>query len=265
MATPPRTIEGWYCLHDLRRLDWAHWRSLSDDDREDIAEEAVDFMARCARAEDAPEGSSTWAAIPGHKGDMLFIHFRPDLEHLTRLEHGFNQLALADFTERTYSFVSVTELSQYVAGEQVTRTDAEGRSPQQDAFVQRRLKPEIPATRFLSFYPMDKRRNQGANWYTLPLEERARMMRSHGRIGAGYKGQVQQIVTGSIGFDDWEWGVTLFADDALPLKKIVQEMRFDEASAIYADFGPFFVGVQMKPEELGAYLLGQWPHGEPAP
>jgi len=264
MATPPRTIEGWYCLHDLRRLDWAAWRSVPQAEREALAAEAAEFMARCARAEDAPEGNSTWAAVPGHKGDMLFIHFRPELEQLTRLEHRFNQLALADFTERTYSFVSVIELSQYVAGEQATRPAAEGGSPQLSEFVQRRLKPELPPTRYVCFYPMDKRRLPGANWYTLPLEERARMMRSHGQVGAAYKGQVQQIVTGSIGFDDWEWGVTLFAEDALPLKKIVQEMRFDEASAIYGEFGPFFVGVQMRPEDLRAYLLGQWPQREPA-
>ena len=88
--------------------------------------------------------------------------------------------------------------------------------------------------------------------------------RSHGRIGIGYKGRVQQIVTGSIGFDDWEWGVTLFADDALPLKKIVQEMRFDEGSALYGEFGPFFVGVQMAPEQLAPYLLGTWPETAPS-
>src|SRR5690606_13639202 len=144
MAVAPRTLEGWYCLHDLRSLDWAHWRSLSDSERQAIAEEAAAFMARCARAEDTGEGASPSAAVPGHKGDMLFLHMRPGLQQLTRLEHQFNQLALADFTERTYSFVSVTKLSQYVAGAKATATPAEESTPEQEAFIQRRLKPELP-------------------------------------------------------------------------------------------------------------------------
>lgn len=259
MAVPPRTLEGWYCLHDLRRLDWGRWRNAPPAEREQAVAELVDFLKACREVADAPEGSSAFAAVPGHKGDLLFMHLRPELEDLVRLEHRFNQLAVVAYMERTTSFVSVTELSQYVAGERATATEPEARSPEQEAFVQRRLKPELPRTRYMSFYPMDKRRGEQVNWYTLPLEERARMMRSHGRIGAGYKGQVQQLVTGSVGLDDWEWGVTLFADDALPLKKIVQEMRFDEASSLYGLFGPFYVGVQMEPGQVGAYLQGQWP------
>lgn len=259
MAVAPRTLEGWFCFHDLRRLDWARWWALPAEQREEATTQAVEFLSACVRVEDAEEGASTFAAVPGHKGDLLFMHLRPQLEDLVRLEHRFNQLALASYMERTTSFVSVTELSQYVAGERATATEPEERTPEQQAFLERRLKPQLPRTRYLSFYPMDKKRGESINWYTLPLEERARMMRSHGRVGMNYKGQVQQLVTGSIGLDDWEWGVTLFADDALPLKKIVQEMRFDEASSLYGIFGPFYVGVQMTPEQVGAYLRGQWP------
>src|SRR5690606_6682878 len=140
------------------------------------------------------------------------------MEQLVALEHRFNQTRFGDFTERSYSFVSVVELSQYVEGERATKP-AE-RTPEQEVYIQRRLKPQLPPTRYLSFYPMDKRRGETVNWYTLDFASRVEMMRSHGRIGAAYKGQVQQMVTGSIGFDDWEWGVTLFADEALPLKKI---------------------------------------------
>src|SRR5690606_39823941 len=128
---------------------------------------------------------------------LLLMVLRPELEDLVRIEHQFNQLVFAGFTERTDSFVSVTELSQYVAGAKATTTKPEERTPEQQAFLERRLKPQLPKTRYMSFYPMDKKRGEAANWYTLPLEERARMMRSHGQIGMQYKGQVQQIVTRS--------------------------------------------------------------------
>lgn len=262
MAEAPKTLEGWYCLHDIRRIDWARWRALPETERNAALDEVTEFVSRIINGETGEEGAATWAALAGHKGDLLLMLLRPELEDLVRLEHQFNQLAFAGFTERTDSFVSVTELSQYVAGAKATTTKAEERTPEQQAFLERRLKPQLPGMRYMSFYPMDKRRGETANWYTLPLEERARMMRSHGHIGMQYKGQVQQIVTGSIGFDDWEWGVTLFADDALPLKKIVTEMRYDEASSVYGLFGRFYVGVQGRAEDLRPYLLGQWPAQE---
>ena len=126
-----------------------------------------------------------------------------------------------------------------------------------------RLRPDIPARRYVCFYPMDKKRGEEKNWYDAPFAERQRMMQDHGFIGRGYAGRVTQIISGSIGFDDWEWGVDLFADDPVVFKKLVYEMRFDEASALYGLFGPFYMGLQFRAEELGALLEGRTP-GFPA-
>jgi chlorite dismutase len=122
-----------------------------------------------------------------------------------------------------------------------------------------RLHPKIPAARFLCFYPMDRKRGEDKNWYRLPIEERQRQMAEHGEVGRRYAGKVQQVITGSIGFDDWEWGVDLFADDPLIFKKLIYEMRFDEASALYAEFGPFYVGLQFSPAEISRFLEGEVP------
>jgi chlorite dismutase len=117
-----------------------------------------------------------------------------------------------------------------------------------------RLWPKIPERGYLCFYPMNKRRAGADNWYMLPLEERQRLMHDHGMIGRRYAGQVNQVISGSIGFDDWEWGVDLFADDPLVFKKLVYEMRFDESSARYAEFGPFHFGIRLAPAELGRVM-----------
>jgi len=132
------------------------------------------------------------------------------------------------------------------SAELARRTSVERES----AHVQRRLYPQIPeGMRYVSFYPMSKRRAAGQNWYALPLEERSRLMRTHGMTGRRYAGRVLQIITGAIGLDAWEWGVTLFAKDPLDFKKLVTDMRFDEVSANYADFGDFYVGT-LAPSDL---------------
>ncbi len=131
--------------------------------------------------------------------------------------------------------------------------------------VSGRLWLEVPARRHVCFYPMNKRRGEHKNWYAEPVEERAHMMLEHGKIGRHYAGQVTQIISGAIGFDDWEWGVDLFADDPVVFKKLIYEMRFDEASAWYAEFGPFYVGLQFSPSELPKYLEGEVPAFKPVP
>jgi len=130
---------------------------------------------------------------------------------------------------------------------------------EQERRVEGRLFLEVPPRRHVCFYPMSKRRGEAKNWYTVPFEERARMMRDHGVVGRRFAGAVTQIISGSIGFDDWEWGVDLFADDPMVFKKLVYEMRFDEASAWYAEFGPFYVGLQFSPSELPKFLEGEVP------
>jgi peroxiredoxin len=163
----------------------------------------------------------------------------------------------------TSSFVSLTELSEYTASEDdergrlereegITGADAEARltawRERMAHYQENRLHPQLPAKRLLGFYPMSKRRDAGANWYELSFDERKQLMGGHARVGRTYAGRILQLITGATGLDDWEWGVTLLADDPVALKDIVQEMRFDPVSARYADFGPFFTGLVLPPD-----------------
>jgi chlorite dismutase len=125
--------------------------------------------------------------------------------------------------------------------------------------VMNRLFIELPHARYVCFYPMNKRRAEANNWYSESFERRAAMMREHGMIGRTYSGRVTQVISGSIGYDDWEWGVDLFAGDPLVFKKLIYEMRFDEASARFAEFGPFYTGLQFSPTQLQSYLRGSIP------
>jgi chlorite dismutase len=199
--------------------------------------------------DDAATGHSTTYSVVGHKCDMLMLHLRPDLGELHELERAFDSTTLGRLSTRTYSYLSVTEVSRHGLAEgAVENIEA---SPH----VQARLYPEIPAASgYVCFYPMSKRRARGENWYVLSGSERADLMRAHGRTGRRYAGRVSQIITGSMGLDDWEWAVTLFSDDPLEFKKIVYEMRFDEVSARFAEFGPFFVGRRLLPGNLGGCL-----------
>jgi chlorite dismutase len=122
-----------------------------------------------------------------------------------------------------------------------------------------RLYPEIPDARYICFYPMDRKRGGNRNWYTLPMAERQRQMHEHGMVGRRYAGAVKQIISGSIGFDDWEWGVDLFASDPVVFKKLIYEMRFDEVSAVYALFGQFWVGLRCPAAQLASLLSGEVP------
>jgi chlorite dismutase len=249
MGHAPETLEGWYALHDLRRFDWTSWRALPLNDRAAALSEAVEFFTRAERVDDAPEGSSALFTILGHKGDLLVLHFRPTLEALHALETGLARLALARYLTPASSFVSVVELSQHAAG-----PGSGPLPPEVQAQLERRLKPAVPSMRYVCFYPMNKRRGEQVNWFTLPPAERAELMKGHGMTGRKYAGKVVQVITGAMGLDDWEWGVTLFADDPLQFKKLVYEMRFDEVSARYAEFGPFVVGLRVDPRSLPEHL-----------
>jgi peroxiredoxin len=198
-------------------------------------------------------------AVLGHKADLGVMAYGPDLARL----HAFESELAATPLVPTWSFVSLTERSEYTstAEDERARLVAEGVGGAEledkvDAFATRmehyvdaRLHPDLPAKAVIGFYPMSKRRDAGANWYELPFEERKRLMGGHARVGRTYAGRVLQLITGSTGLDDWEWGVTLLTDDPVVLKDIVNEMRFDEASARYAEFGPFFTGLVLDPAD----------------
>lgn len=241
-----QTLEGWYCLHDFRTINWASWKYIMAEERKRAADELTTFLEDWKKTEEEKAGSTVVYSIVGQKADICIMHLRETLEELNALETSFNKSEFAEHTLPVYSYVSVVELSNYMT--------KPGVNPMEDPEILTRLKPTLPKTNHICFYPMNKRRQGNDNWYMLPMEERRSLMRSHGMIGRSYAGRVKQIISGSVGFDDWEWGVTLFADDALSFKKLVYEMRFDEVSARYGDFGEFYVGNRLDEEKLEEML-----------
>jgi len=267
----PLTLEGSFVLHQMFRLRWHAWRELGHHAMREVAEEAANLFAAM---EQGKEEQSALFSMLGHKGDLLIVHFRRTLEALNSAELSVANLKLAEFLEPTTSYLSVVELGLYEATvrlydglkqkgiqpgspEWTQAVDAEVAN--QKKMAAPRLWPPIPARRYVCFYPMNKLRGEIKNWYSAPIAERQKMMADHGVIGRKYAGQVTQIISGSIGFDDWEWGVDLFADDPLVFKKLVYEMRFDEASAVYGQFGAFYVGIRFAAEKLGILLAGTSP------
>jgi chlorite dismutase len=245
----PETLEGWFAFHDLRHLDRAAWDRLPVPDREKAIAEATDLISGAEAVADGGIGRSVTYEMLGHKADLMMVHLRPGAGLLHDLERAFDRTMLGSCTTRAFSYLSVIEVSRHAAPEG-TATNVE-----ESPYIQSRLYPEIPEhSGFICFYPMSKRRQGDDNWYTLDGSERAELMREHGRTGRRYSGKVSQVVSGSVGLDDWEWGVTLFSDDPLQFKKLVYEMRFDEVSARFAEFGPFFVGKRLRPENLGRWL-----------
>ncbi|HLW76433.1 MAG TPA: hydrogen peroxide-dependent heme synthase [Bryobacteraceae bacterium] len=259
----PLTIEGSAILHQMFRVRWSAWRDCSPEKRAALVSQA---SAPLAAAEQA--GSALFSML-GHKGDLMLVHFRPGFDDLNAQELALAKQPLFDFLEPTGSYLSVVELGLYESSGKVYSSLAERNlaphSPEwnaeiedtlarQRAAMKPRLYPEMPAHKYICFYPMDRRRGEEKNWYQIPFAERARQMAEHGAIGRRYAGTVKQIISGSIGFDDWEWGVDLFAEDPLVFKRLIYEMRLDEVSAVYALFGAFYIGRSMPAADLAQVL-----------
>lgn len=271
---PPETLEGWYALHQIFAVDRRALRNADPQARERAIGEAVAVLERMVPGEGGAGGEGWSAVVPlvGSTADVLLLHFRESLEALGAAEQEVKRLRLAEFLRPTRSFLSVTEAGLYHVTAQLARQAAERQgevgdeayqraleerraAERESAHVRRRLYPEPPPDMpWVCFYPMSKKRQDGQNWYALGLEERSRLMYAHGMTGRRYAGRVVQVITGAIGLDDWEWGVTLFARDPLTFKKLVTEMRFDEVSARYAEFGDFHVGRLTPPAEWLASL-----------
>ncbi|MFC6726537.1 hydrogen peroxide-dependent heme synthase, partial [Halobium palmae] len=238
-------------------------------ERERAVAEGTAFLDSYEAVADADEGDSAVFSVLGHKADLLVLHFRPTLDHLSTAERRFEGTALAEYTERANSYVSVTEVSGYVSDEYfesgASETPREGGEAAEHEdqideglrrYIEGKLKPEIPDDEYVSFYPMSKRRGEEHNWYDLPFEERAELMSGHGDVGREFAGKIEQVIASSVGFDEFEWGVTLFGSDPADIKDIVYEMRFDEASSKYGEFGDFYVGRRFPPSDLGDFLAG---------
>ncbi len=251
MAAPPPTDEGWFVLHDFRQIDWAGWRDTPAPQQEAAIEETVDYLHSTAEGQD---GETAIFAISGNEADLLLIHLRPTLDAIERAERRLNRTRFGQYADRSRSFVSVTEVGGYTSQDYFDE-DSEV-DPGLARYMESKLYPSIPEDVYVSFYPMGKRRDPEYNWYATPMDERAEMMAEHGETGKGYAGTVTQYITSGFGLDDWEWGVTLFSTEATALKQIVYEMRFDEATAKYGEFGPFFVGRRFPAADLGAYMNG---------
>lgn len=261
---PPATLEGWYVLHQLFRLRWPRVKARSGDDRKAMGRELATVLDGWAEA--GQEGWTGSYRLVGGGADFLFLHFRESLEALAEAERRIQRSALGDYLETTLDYLSVVELGLYgVTAEVAERLEREGADDEEALegalrealerqralpYIRQRLRPTQPDDMpYVCFYPMNKRRERDRNWYTLSLGERNEMMHDHGRVGRKYALRISQVISGSVGLDDWEWGVTLFAKDPLDFKDVVTEMRYDKASAEYAEFGDFYVGIRMQPEE----------------
>jgi chlorite dismutase len=263
----PLTIEGASVLHQMLRFRWSAWRALPASARAEVLEEAAAALGVMARPDQGRQ--TALYSLLGHKGDLMLVHFRRGFDELNAAQLAMARLRLWDYLEAASSYVSMVELGLYestakVYGALAARgvqpysvewnREIETVTARQKAAMAPRLWPEIPDSKYICFYPMDRRRGESVNWYREPMPERQRLMHEHGLVGRRYAGEVRQIITGSIGFDDWEWGVDLFAEDPLVFKKLIYEMRFDEVSALYALFGHFYVGLRVPAFELSRML-----------
>jgi chlorite dismutase len=268
----PLTLEGSSVLHQFFRFDWKAWRACADSEREKIAAEFAAALKKLERAsDDAPVRTALYSQL-GHKGDLMLVHFRDSFEALNQVELDLAQTEMYGFLEQKHSYVSIVELGLYESTrktyEAASAKGFEAHTPEWNAEIatslQRsaeamapRIFPSVPDAKYLCFYPMDRKRGEQVNWYSVPFAERQRMMHEHGMIGRRYGDRVKQIITGSIGFDDWEWGVDLFAEDPVVFKKLIYEMRFDEVSAVYALFGQFFIGARLQIDGVSKWLSGK--------
>ncbi|HNB18221.1 MAG TPA: heme-dependent peroxidase [Candidatus Obscuribacter sp.] len=266
----PESLDGWWILHRMFAFDRLAWDSVPDDERKEIVQEAREALEALKGTEDSDVGL---AQMLGHRADLMLTHYSRNYEGLAHAQTVVDKLRLTEFLEPTTSYVSILELGLYDATGKIHAALAQqelkpGTQEWIQAFDQMvkdqekvphnagRLWARIPQRRYVCFYPMDKKRGEDVNWYMLPFADRARLMLDHGKIGRTYHGLVTQVISGSIGFDSYEWGVDLYADDPIVFKKLIYEMRFDEASAKYGHFGDFYSGVQFSLDQLPTYLDG---------
>ncbi|UCF38044.1 MAG: heme-dependent peroxidase [Acidobacteriota bacterium] len=256
--------EGWFVSHLYFQIDRALWDVLDRDEQR----RGLDRFEKVLG--DFKKGKNCQAycySIWGLKADIAVMLVCPELQHLNQIEVDLATSFGGGVLETVHSFISMSEISEYISQENDydrTLREKEGLTPDSpvyqekmgqfreriQAYIKDRLFPQLPEHRVMCFYPMNKSRVRDANWYMLDFEERKTYMASHAITGRKFQATVKQLVTGSIGLDNWDWGVTLFADDPFYLKKILYDMRYDEASAKFGEFGDFYIGLQLEPREL---------------
>jgi hydrogen peroxide-dependent heme synthase len=254
--------EGWHCLHLFYRVEYGQWQLLSHAEQT-AAKTNLSRLVREIRAVDSTQLLTLSMVTP--KSDLGFMLITPDLQTANKIEKQLSLSLGPEILTPVYSYLSLTEESEYITTEneysrsldEETRRDATKLEQALATFRDRmkhyrqeRIYPTLPDWPVVCFYNMSKRRGEDRNWYALPYEERKRLMKGHAAVGREFAGKVKQLITGSTGLDDAEWGVTLFARDTFQIKSIVYEMRFDPVSAEYADFGEFFIAIQLPLDEL---------------
>ncbi len=248
-------IQGWHCTHIYYRFDRSILRQFSQSEVGRGIVEFADILN--PRSTTAPTRLQTFI-VSGHKADFGLMMLDPDPLRIDGVHQALQASVLGPALSAVYSFISLTEISEYVPSPEqyAQRLQSGGEDSNSPAFAakvaayekrlpmmnQQRLTPELPNWPSTCFYPMNKSRVVGANWFTTPFAERNEMMAEHAQSGMAFAGRATQVITASIGFDDWEWGVTLWARNPQYLKEIVYKMRFDQASARFAEFGPFYIG-----------------------
>jgi len=268
MSIPTVTLsQGIHVMHLFYNVNRVRWAALA-------AGESADAKSKLGKLCAANPGPGhprlcTYANVGG-KADLGFMLYHADLAGLGAMHRAIEACFPAGSLERVYSYVSVTELTEYMSSEEdvIARLKVEGLQPGSEPFEKRlaeerrrlddykrfRLYPELEDWEAMCFYPMDKKRDLADNWYMLDAVTRKKLMGGHARVGRKYHGRVSQLITGSVGLDDWEWGVTLIAHQVDALKEIVYEMRFDEVSARYGEFGPFYLNLRLNPADLWEHL-----------
>jgi peroxiredoxin len=272
MQFPPDEASGWHTLHQMFSVDWLGLAELPAEK----FNQCVDSFAALIKEHESLSGGGQSAAfhLLGHKGPLCLMHFRPSFDLCASFELALARLPISKYISIKNSYTSIVELGMYHVSKKIVSTMLEkGVKPYSDEWneeyeakiaphrppLHERCFTEIPDLRYFCFYPMNKRRGEKFNWYMEPLDSRAKYMMEHGMTGRRYAGKVKQIITGSVGFDAWEWGVDLFTDNPMHIKRLVYEMRFDDATSMFGEFGDFYFGIRLKSQEFRSYFNGEIP------
>lgn len=270
MTTIPtvKLDRGIHVMHLFYRIDRERWAALPSDA---AAQARTRLEALCAANSAASHPRLVTFANVGGKADFAFMLYAAELGAIGKLHRDLESCFPPGTLQRITSFLSVTELSEYMSSAEDNKrmlTEQEKLEPGSEAYEKRlaeltkrmeeyehyRLYPELPDWEVMGFYPMSKRRQGADNWYSLDFAARKKLMGGHARVGRKYGGRVSQLITGSTGLDDFEWGVTLMAHQVDAIKEIVYEMRFDEVTARYGEFGTFYINLRLQPAALWEHL-----------
>jgi len=259
-AQPLVPREGWHVMHLFYHIDHGQWSMLSEEERREAKTNLTELIHEIRAT---PDSHLLAFSIATPKADLGFMLLTPDLQIANQYEKKLTLSLGPDILNPSYSYLSQTESSEYTSTREqyaeetlVAEKGLDPGSPEHEAalrefdermahYLKHRLYPVLPDWPVICFYPMSKRRIGADNWYALPFSERKRLMAGHARTGRTYSGRILQLITGSTGLDEYEWGVTLLAKDTIDIKSIVYEMRFDEVSARFAEFGDFYIGMQL--------------------